>query len=90
MEKHTSKLIQGEFNRDKAKTLLFELFSYKINYHRMQKFSDEERFGKDREHSETRIRELLKERQELMDWINGLKDSDMLDIRCDVKLEVTA
>ena len=88
MKKHTTKLIQGDFTKEKAKALLLELLSYKINYHQMQKFSDEVRFGKDIEHSEKRIKELIKEKKELNDWFNLLQNTDIVNVNCNITMEI--
>lgn len=87
MTKHTTKLIEGIFSHDKAKSLLTELLSYKINYHQLRKFSNEERFGRDCEHSENRITELTKEKQELTEWLNSLKRTDTVEILCTIKMQ---
>lgn len=88
MKKHTAKLIRGNFSKEKAKILLLEFLSHKINYHQMQKFSNEERFGKDIEHSEKRIKELLKEKQDLTAWIDTLEESDIIKINCNIAMQV--
>ncbi len=89
MKKHTTKLIDGTFTLPKAKKLLFELLSYKINYHKMNQFSNKERFGIDRERSEKRIKELTEEKQALIDWVKSLEQSGKLKITCNIKMETT-
>lgn len=86
--KHTSTLIQGDFTKDKAKTLLLELLTHKINFHEKQKLSDKERFGEDRERSEKRIQALKAERQSLKHWIDTVEDNATLKIYCDVDIYV--
>ncbi len=54
------KLIDGTFTAENARTVLHALVNSKIGYHRLEKFSHEERFGKDIHHSEKRINELVK------------------------------
>lgn len=54
------KLIDGTFTPADAKTVLFSLVESKIRYHWMEKFSNLERFGKDINHSEKRVEELVK------------------------------
>lgn len=87
MKKHTTKLIEGKFSHSKAKSLLTELLSYKINYHQLRKFSNEERFGRDCEHSENRITELTKEKQELTEWLNSLENTDTVNILCNINMQ---
>ena len=88
MEIINLKLIDGQFERDKARTLLVSLLNYKINYHELQKFSDQVRFGKDKENSEKRIQELNKEKQELINWLNTLDKTSILDINCNIAMNV--
>jgi len=45
MKKHNVKLIDGNFTAQNARELLIELLLHKINYHRVQKFSNQIRFG---------------------------------------------
>lgn len=89
MKKHTIKLIDGTFTLPKAKKLLLELLSYKINYHQMEKFSNEERFGADREQSAKRIKELDEEKTAVTKWIKTLDERKALTINCKIKLEIT-
>ena len=56
--KHNLKLIDGKFLPAEAGKVLFGLLSYKINYHQMELFSNEERFDKDLSNSIKRIEEL--------------------------------
>ena len=85
-KKHTTQLIEGQFPQDKAKILLLELLSHKINYHQMKKFSNVERYGKDKERSEKRIAELLKEKKALTEWIDTLGENESLKISCAIKI----
>lgn len=59
------KLVDGEFTSYEASKVLNALLSSKINYHAMEKFSNEERFGKDAAHSEKRIIALKKTKDSL-------------------------
>ena len=54
------KLIDGQFTSAEASRVLNMLISSKINYHSKEKFSNEERFGKDASHSVKRIAALKK------------------------------
>lgn len=57
--KQAYKLIDGTFSAINARTVLHALISSKIGFHRLDKFSHEERFGKDINQSERRINELI-------------------------------
>lgn len=56
--KHNYTLIEGTFTPAEAARVLFDLVRSKINYHSMEKFSAQERLGKDESHSENRIKSL--------------------------------
>lgn len=70
MQNQTSfELIKGSFNAADAKDLLLNLLHQKINFHQMKSFGQEERTGKKDLHSEERIVELKKNRQELIAFL---------------------
>lgn len=85
---HKTQLIKGEFKKERAQTLVNELISYKIQFHGIEKFSNEERFGKDLEYSEKRINELKKEKSDLMDWLNSIDENELIDIKCEIHLRI--
>ncbi len=87
MKKHNTKLIEGNFSPEKAKTILMELLSRKINFHEKEKFSNELRFGEDRDHCAKRIKQLTQERQDLIQWLDTLDAKDNLKINCVISLE---
>ena len=70
------KLVDGTFNVDDAKDILLGLFEYKIQFHKRNKISNEERFGMQDEHSKTRAKELQMTKDEILDWIKSLQHSD--------------
>lgn len=88
MKKHDIKLIDGQFESSDAKNLLLELLFQKINYHRNRRLSNEERFGKDREHSEKRIKSLLEEKEKLVLWLKELDENQSITIHATVHLEI--
>ncbi len=88
MNNHSTKLIEGTFSVASAKVLLLELISYKINFHKMKKFSNEIRYGEDLDHSEKRITELTREKEELEKWFLLLKNEDTLKITSRINIEV--
>ena len=58
-------LIDGTFAPTEARKLLSDLISRKINYHQLEMFSNEERFGKDISNSKKRIEALKRTKDEL-------------------------
>lgn len=84
---HKTQLIKGQFKKERAQTLVTELISYKIKFHGIEKFSNEERFGKDPEHSEKRIMGLKKEKNDLLQWLKEIRDNEIIDITCEIKLQ---
>ena len=58
-------LIEGQFVFDEAKEILMSMFSSKINYHNIQNWSSQERFGKDDEIAQKRIPALRNEMKKL-------------------------
>lgn len=58
-------LIDGTFAPSEAGKLLSDLISRKINYHQLEMFSNEERFGKDISNSKKRIEALKRTKDEL-------------------------
>jgi hypothetical protein len=49
------KLIEGEFSFNEAKDILTSMFNSKINFHKIQNWSSQERFGKDDETAQMKI-----------------------------------
>ena len=58
-------LIDGTFAPTEARKLLTDLISRKINYHQLEMFSNEQRFGKDISNSKKRIEALKRTKDEL-------------------------
>ena len=86
MNKHTTKLIDGNFTIENAKSVLLKLIGDKISYHQLKKFSNEERFNQDHEHSQQRISELSSEREQLLNWLDQFDDSEKLQINCKIEI----
>ncbi len=57
-DQFTFKLIDGDFSQEDAAEILRTVIRTKINHHKTQQFSQEERFGKDFLNSSFRIKEL--------------------------------
>ncbi len=87
MHTRNIKLIDGDFSQERAKTLLFELLQHKINFHKVEKFSNEFRFGEDREHSENRINQLLDEKYGLMAWFELMEKAEGFRIHYSIEIE---
>lgn len=58
-------LIDGTFAPTEARKLLSDIISRKINYHQLEMFSNEERFGKDISNSKKRIEALRATNEQL-------------------------
>lgn len=64
-------LVKGNFHPEEAKLVIFNLFTHKINFHALQIFSSEERFGKTLKGSKKRIEELKKSREKALSLIEN-------------------
>lgn len=63
------KLIDGVFDIKDAKEILLSLIGHKIKYHNTKIFGDLERYGVHDEHSITRLEQLKKTRQKIVQLI---------------------
>ena len=86
--KQNYKLIEGIFTAAEAGRILFDLVSSKINYHSMEKFSNQERFGKDESHSEKRIKSLLQLKKSLKE-VFDFAEKEGLNLKIDGLIEIT-
>ncbi len=68
-QQHRLKLIDGTFAPQEAGKILFELINRKINYHKMELFSNNERFSNDTANSAKRIEELKRTHNSLKEII---------------------
>lgn len=66
---HQFQLIDGTFRPEDASRVLLSLVDRKMDYHRAEKFSNEERFGRDSSHSEKRLGELARLKEALSDLL---------------------
>ncbi|TRX22239.1 hypothetical protein FNW25_03950 [Flavobacterium franklandianum] len=66
-------LIEGDFSFDEAKEILTSMFSSKINFHNIQNWSSQERFGKDDEIAQKRIPALRNEMKKLEEILSEAK-----------------
>lgn len=89
MKTHSIKLIDGIFDKSKARDLLGDMLAFKINYHKLIRFSNQEMFGRDIEHSTIRIEQLSIEKEQLINLFDSLRDTDQVSINCIVEVKIT-
>lgn len=63
------KLIEGEFSFNEAREILTSMFNSKINFHNIQNWSSQERYGKDDETAQMKIPLLKNEIEKLEEII---------------------
>jgi hypothetical protein len=63
------KLIEGDFSFNEAKEILTSMFNSKINFHSIQNWSSQERYGKDNETAQNKIQLLTNEIEKLEEII---------------------
>ena len=70
--KHIEKLqlIEGDFSIDEAKEILTSMFNSKINFHKIQNWSSQERYGKDDATAQIKIPALRNEIKKLEEIIS--------------------
>lgn len=66
-------LIKGDFSVNEATEILMSMFSSKINFHNIQNWSSQERFGKDDAIAQKRIPELRNEMKKLEEFLSEVK-----------------
>lgn len=76
----TIQLIDGNFGAHDAQEVLMDLINHKIKFHQLKNISWEERFGEPNQHSQKRLKELLKDRERL---------SAVLDFAAQHNLKIT-
>ena len=78
MEKEQEfQLVEGTFNAHDAAEVLFTLISNKINFHKLQQFSFQERNVGDIAHSKQRIASLEKSREQVKRLIEECRNNDL-------------
>ena len=70
------KLIEGDFSFNEAKEILTSMFNSKINFHNIQNWSSQERFGKDDETAQRKVRLLKNEIEKLEEIILNAKSQN--------------
>lgn len=63
------KLIDGKFTAHEAREILLDMINKKIQFHQLKNFSSEERFGKSLPSSLKRIKELEKDKVDVLNKI---------------------
>jgi hypothetical protein len=69
-------LIEGVFLHDEAKDILMNIFSAKVNFHKVKNIFSNERFGKDDETARKRIPSLINEMVKLHELLAEAKDNN--------------
>lgn len=80
MEKeYQFKLVEGQFTPSEAGKVLFSLINNKINYHNLEKFSNQIRFDEENPHSKIRLETLSAASNYIKDLINiaALKNMEL-------------
>ncbi len=70
------KLIEGDFSCQEAKELLLNIFSTKINFHKLKNFSSQERTGSSDIATLKRLNELQKEAEKLNNFIKQVEKTN--------------
>ena len=77
MEEQTFKLINGTFQPEEARNILFNLVNTKINFHAMESFGISIRSSGDTSFHENRIKELTKVNHDLKVLIDRARQQNM-------------
>jgi hypothetical protein len=72
-EKKEFQLIDSTFTPEEANSLLASLIANKINYHKIDDFSNHIRYDRDSGHSRKRVEELQKTKEELTEFTREAK-----------------
>jgi hypothetical protein len=84
------KLISGEFSPEDAQQVLLSLIDFKIRFHQLKNWSQEERTGTTDTSAELRIAELTRTKADLSALIEQMMASDReLSVNCDISIEFT-
>ncbi len=81
-------LIDGTFTPAEAGEVLLSLVKSKIDHHSLEKYSNEERFGRDLAHSEKRLHELRKLNAALKELL-ALAADEKQNLRVDGWIEIS-
>lgn len=81
-------LLDGTFTVPEASRVLLSLINSKLDYHSMEKLSNEERFGRDLAQSEIRLRELSDLKSSVKDIIASA-DRNQQKLKIEGQLKIT-
>lgn len=70
-------LINGCFTDAEAKEILMNIFSAKIQFHKVKNFSSQVRHGKDDEIAQNRISDLKKEQEKILQILSEASSKNM-------------
>ena len=87
-DKQRFQLIDGTFTPSKAARVLLALVKSKIDYHSLEKLSNEERFGRDVSPSEKRLQELKQLKTTLKEFFDSTTDEKQ-NLKIDGWIEIT-
>ena len=83
------KLVNGEFSAQEAQKVIMSLINSKINYHNLVSFSDFVRFNTKAEKSKTRVDELIKTRDDLLELLKKADQNNQnLKIKSFISIEL--
>lgn len=85
IKEQTFQLIEGNFSTADGREILENIFNSKIQFHTLNNFSVQERFGKDDDVAIERIPKLIKS---LNDILTILKEAEVSGKRVKIKSEV--
>ncbi|NNT71875.1 hypothetical protein HKT18_06570 [Flavobacterium sp. IMCC34852] len=81
------KLIDGVFTPSEAKSILVTMIDNKINYHKLDDFSNHIRTDRHPHHSKKRVEELLETKIQLRSWLD-LVEHPSLKIKGTITIEL--
>ena len=87
-DKQRFKLIDGTFTPSEASRVLLALVKSKMDYHSMEKFSNEVRYGGDVARSEKRLQELAQLNASLQEFF-GSTSTENQTLKVDGWIEIT-
>lgn len=87
-DKQHFQLIDGTFTPTEASRVLLSLVQRKMDYHRLEQFSNELRLGRDPSHSEKRLQDLAKLESALKELFASATDTKQ-NLKINGWLEIT-
>jgi hypothetical protein len=82
-------LIDTEFSPEDAGKILLSLINHKIQYHQIEVFSTEERFGEPSQHSLKRLESLKSSSEEISKYIKtSIQENKKIKIHSQINIEI--